>query len=102
MADYPIALDPALGIDPQALCAAWEADAAARGTGTLTTAGATTRSFHDPTAVLYLATAVGIASGVLTSILSHILIAQVGAKKQFEVQVKPGPDGREIIVIKET
>ena len=96
---YQIAIAPELGIAPEAFVAAWNENEAALRAGRVGL-NQTTRSTFDPgTAALLLNTATGIASGVLTALISDIIIKTSQPKKEPEIRQQTLPDGSKVIIV---
>lgn len=94
-----IALDPELGIAPETLIAAWNANAPTRSVGQLAASAQAAPAF-DPTALLIvLNTAVAVATGVLTSLLTDLLKEKYLPQKPEIIEIHQ-PDGQKIVIVK--
>ena len=94
-----IALDPQLGIAPDDFVVAWNQNETALEAGRVGLSQ-TMRSTFDPgTAALLLTTAIGITSGVLTSLIYDIIKEKVLPQKQPEVRQQTLPDGTKVIIV---
>ena len=94
-----IAIDPAVGIAPEALAAEWNGRSTTNTLGNLHTAPAASTSYHDPhTTMLVLETAVVLASGVLTNLLTDIIKEKFVKKPPIIIEMQQ-PDGTTTIVI---
>lgn len=98
--DVEIALDPGLGIAPDAFTNAWNAEEACRKLGAAETRKTAGTQFE---AVTLTAVLIGIASGVAVNVLSHLIIKALEKEKpgqQVEVQEITRPDGSRMLVVK--
>ena len=94
-----IAIDPAVGIDPETLAAEWNGRLSTNTLGNLHTAPAASTSYHDPhTTMLVLDVAIGIATGVLTNLLTDIIKDKFVGKAPTIIKMQQ-PDGTTTIVI---
>ena len=104
---YTIALDPTLDLNPEQLIAAWNEDPRTQQTGQLTQNSPTRRggvvTFADPNfGVLFLETAVTIASSVLVTQINEYIKDYLAQKKEAQkakAQEITQPDGSKIIII---
>ncbi|GJM41098.1 MAG: hypothetical protein DHS20C20_13800 [Ardenticatenaceae bacterium] len=96
-----IALDPELGLDPEALIAAWNNDAETNSVGKLKPASTgNTVVFHDPHAlIVVLETAVVITSGILISLLTDLIKEKYLPQKPEIIEIHQ-PDGQKIVIVK--
>lgn len=97
---YPIALDPALGIDPIELAAAWNANPETVAHGTLQLTDTPTKGFDLAAAGLVFVG--GLATGLLTNYIYDLIKGTFAARDQappFTVQQIDQPDGTKIIVV---
>jgi hypothetical protein len=96
---YQIALAPELGITPEAFIAAWNVHQATEAVGRVGLSQ-TTRSTFDPgTAALLLTAASGIAIGVLTNLISDIIIKASQPQKEPEIRQQTLADGSKVIIV---
>ena len=96
---YQIALAPEWGIAPEAFITAWNAHEAAHQAGRVGLSQ-TTRSTFDPgTAALLLTAASGIAIGVLTNLISDIIIKASQPQKEPEIRQQTLADGSKVIIV---
>lgn len=96
---YQIAIAPELGLTPEAFVTAWNENEAALQAGRVGLSQ-TTRSAFDPgTAAIILSAAIGIASGVLTNLISDIVIKASQPKQKPEISQQIMNDGTKVIVV---
>lgn len=94
-----IAIDPAVGIDPEVLAAEWNGRLSTNALGNLHTIPAASTSYHDPNVVMLVLTAsVGIATGVFTNLLTDIIKEKFVPKPPTIIEIQQ-PDGTTTIVI---
>jgi hypothetical protein len=96
---YQIALDPELGIAREAFVAAWNENGAALQAGRVGVSQATQSVFDPGVAALLLTAATGIAIGVLTNLISDIIIKASQPQKEPEIRQQTLPDGTKVIVV---
>ena len=94
-----IALDPAVGIEPEALATAWNGRSPTNTLGNLHTAPAASTSYHDPhMTMLVLETAVSIAAGILGNLLTDIIKEKFVSQPPTIIEIQQ-PDGTTTVVI---
>ena len=94
-----IAIDPTMGIEPDAFAAEWNGRFPTNILGNLHTVPAGSTSYHDPhTTMLILETAVVLASGVLTNLLTDIIKEKFVTKPPIIIEMQQ-PDGTMTIII---
>ncbi|MCB0060481.1 MAG: hypothetical protein KDE19_00125 [Caldilineaceae bacterium] len=96
----PIALDPALGLDPITLAAAWNSNPATAAHGTLQLTDTPTKGFDlAATGLVFVG---GLATGLLTNYIYDLIKGTFAERDQappFTVQQIDQPDGTKIIVV---
>jgi hypothetical protein len=96
---YQIALDPELGIAPEAFVAAWNENGAALQAGRVGVSQATQSVFDPGVAALLLTAVSGVALGVLTNLISDIVIKASQPQKEPEIRQQTLADGSKVIIV---
>jgi hypothetical protein len=95
----PVLLDPALGLDPAALAAAWNAHPPAAALAQARLQPAAAKSF-DPSLVelVLLPLLVGLTTNALYDILK-LLLAEQGVTREIQIVEHTAPDGSQVRII---
>lgn len=96
---YQIAIDPDIGLKPEDFVAAWNENEAALQAGRVGLSQTTRSAFDSATAAIILTAAIGVATGVLTNLISDIVIKASRPKKEPLISQQIMQDGTKVIVV---
>ena len=96
---YQIAIAPELGLKPEAFVTAWNENEAALQAGRVGLSQTTRSAFDPSTTAIILNAAIGVAAGVLTNLISHIVIKASQPKKEPVISQQIMNDGTKVIVV---